>query len=155
MSKPRAQAPLTAADYRRLDGRCTARVEVYEVRSRSCPGTVRTVIHARRPDSWGCDCPATVRCAHIELVAYEEAARVWRAHWAEAPDLSLVLTDRELTSRVAALTDDERLQYQTLGDELGRRALALDAVAALLRPAGLDEVRAQGRKALADLFGEG
>lgn len=155
MSTTRAPAPLTAADYRRLDGRCTARVEVYEVRSRSCPGTERTVIHTRRPDSWVCDCPATVRCAHIDLVAYEEAARLWRGHWAQAPDVSLVAVDREFAGRAGALTEDEQIQWATLGDELARRALSLDAVAALLRPAGPDEVRARGRTALAHLFGEG
>lgn len=152
MSK-RESRPLTAADYRRIPERCTARVEVYEVRSRSCPDAPRTVIRHRRPESWGCDCPATVRCAHIDLVRYEEAARPWRDHWRRCPDVSLVTTDREFASRPATLTADERLQWATLGDELARRGLTLDAVAALLRSPGSGETRAAGRKAVADLFG--
>lgn len=154
MSKTGAQ-PLTRNDYRLDPTRRGAHAEYYLVKSRSEPGVEHTVIHNRRPESWGCDCKARVRCAHIDLVAYEEAARLWRAHWVQASDLSLVLTDREFASRPATLTADEQTQWATLGDELARRALSLDAVAALLRPAGLDEVRARGKAAASDLFGEG
>ena len=76
----------------------------------------------------------------------------WREHWRASPDKSLVLADRDPMFQ-PPLTAEMRAAYDELGDELARRGLTLDAVAALLRPAGLDEVRAKGRKALADLFG--
>lgn len=149
----RRYCPLTAADYRRDESRSRPSCDVYLVKSRSEPGKERTVIHTRRPESWGCDCPATKRCAHIELIAYEEAARPWRDHWRLAPDLSLVLTDREFALRPGELTDDERMQWDTLGDELARRALSPESVSAHTAPVGLAERRAAGRKAVADLFG--
>lgn len=81
------------------------------------------------------------------------ARAAWRDHWRACPDKSLVLADRDPMFR-PPLTAEMRAAYDELGDELARRGLTLDAVAALLRPAGLAEARAKGAAAHAALFGE-